>query len=84
MRLGSTYDSREETMPLIEQFLLDLIAPPVGATLWWLFSRGWGTVVQGGRVSETTKIRQRKGFFVVLALAYLVMFGTTIYLHFSR
>ncbi len=71
-------------MPLMQQYLLDLIAPPVLATLWWFFSRGTATVFQGGSVSERTKRREKVGFVVVLTLAYLLMFGWTTYLHFTR
>ena len=71
-------------MPLMQQYLLDLIAPPVLATLWWFFSRGSATVLQGGSVSERTKRREKMGFFVVLTLAYLLMFGGTTYLHFAK
>jgi hypothetical protein len=34
-------------MLLWKQFLLDLIAPPLLACLWWLVSRGWASTVQG-------------------------------------
>lgn len=71
-------------MSLLQQYALDAIAPPVLASLWWLFSRGTATVFQGGSVSGRTRRRQRVGFFVVLALAYLLMFGGTTYLHFVR
>ena len=71
-------------MPLLQQYLLDLIAPPVLAILWWFFSRGTATVLQGGSVSEKTKRREKIGFVVVLALAYLLMFGGTTYLHYAR
>jgi len=71
-------------MPLWQQYLLDLIAPPVGASIWWLFSRGTATAIQGGTVSERTRKRERIGFFVVLVLAYLLMFGGTTYLHFAK
>jgi hypothetical protein len=71
-------------MSLMQQFLLDLVAPPIGACLWWLGSRGWGLTVQGGRVTDQTRNRQKIGFFVLLAVLYLGMFGTTIYIHLSR
>jgi hypothetical protein len=71
-------------MPLMQQYLLDLVAPPIVTSLWWLFSRGTATVLQGGAVSERTKKRERIGFLVVLLLAYLLMFGGTTYLHFAK
>ena len=71
-------------MSLMKQLLLDLVAAPLLACLWWLFSRGWGLTVQGGQVGDRTKNRQKVGFVIVLALAYLAMFGTTAYIHFTK
>ena len=71
-------------MPLAQQYLLDLIAPPIIATLWWMLSRGWATAVEADEISDRTKKRQRFGFFFVLALIYALMFGATTYLHFAR
>lgn len=66
-------------MTITQQVLLDVVAPPVGASLWWLMSRGWAGAVQGSNVSETTRKRQRRLFWVVLGMLYLLMFGTTLY-----
>ena len=71
-------------MPLMRQYLLDLVAPPIVTCVWWFFSRGTATVFQGGRVSERTKRWLGKGFIVVLVGSYLIMFGITTYLHFAR
>jgi hypothetical protein len=71
-------------MSLLQQYLLDFVAPPVVAFLWWLFSRGTATVLQGGTVSERTKGWLNKGFVVVLIGSYLIMFGITTYLNFAR
>ncbi|MGA6983812.1 MAG: hypothetical protein WBZ11_19820 [Candidatus Sulfotelmatobacter sp.] len=71
-------------MPLARQYLLNTVAPPVLAGLWWVFSRGWATAVQGGEVSERTRKRQKWGLIVVLVLIYVLMFGATTYLHFAR
>ena len=68
----------------MQQYLLDVAAPPVIAGVWWVFSRGWAEGVQGGQVSTETKNRQQTEFVVVLALLYLLMFGTTTYLHFAK
>jgi hypothetical protein len=56
-----------------------LVAPPIGAALWWLSSRGWAGAIQGGAVSEKTRVRQRYGFWVVLGVIYVIMFATTAY-----
>ena len=69
-------------MSFSQQLLLDAIAPPILAVLWFVFSRGWAHAVQGAEVSERTKRRQFLGLFVVLALLYVLMFTTTLYLHF--
>jgi hypothetical protein len=66
-------------MSLSEQFLMDLLAPPVAACLWWLFSRGWALGIQRGEISERTKTRQKRRFFIFLVLFYAVMFGVTAY-----
>jgi hypothetical protein len=64
---------------LAQQFLLDFLAPPILAGLWWLYSRGWARTVQGDTVSDETIGRQAKGFWIVLVLLYLVAFGGTVY-----
>jgi hypothetical protein len=66
-------------MPFVQQILLDLVAPPILTCIWWLFSRGWAGAVQGGKISDRTKSRQRIRFWIVLAIIYVAMFGTTIY-----
>jgi hypothetical protein len=71
-------------MSLWQQLLLDLIAPPVLACLWWLGSRGWAWTVQGGQVSDQTRDRQKIGFVVVLVGLYGLMFGTTAYINFTQ
>jgi hypothetical protein len=68
----------------MKQLLLDLVAPPVIAGMWWLFSRDWAAGVQAGQVSDQTKNRQKVGFVILLTLAYLAMFGTTAYIHFTK
>jgi hypothetical protein len=71
--------SRQGALPIYQQLLLDLIAPPVVAGLWWALSRGWALTVQGDSISEKTRVRQARLFWIVLILFYLVMFCTTIY-----
>ena len=71
-------------MTLVQQYLMDMVAPPIIASLWWVFSRGWAIAVQAGTVSDRTRIRQKSGFFLVLALLYVLMFGATTYLHFAK
>jgi hypothetical protein len=66
-------------LPIGQQIVLDIVAPPILTALWWLFSRGWANAVQGGDVSEMTRDRQGKGLWIVLAGLYLIMFGATAY-----
>ena len=69
-------------VPFNNQLLLDTVAPPIIATIWFVLSRGWAHAVQGAEVSKQTKKRQAIGFFVVLGLLYILMFTATLYLHF--
>lgn len=69
-------------IPFYQQILLDIVAPPIGAIIWMILSRGWAGVVQMGNVSKMTKDRQRVEFWVVLFALYVIMFGITLYHHF--
>ena len=69
-------------LPIGKQILLDVVVPPILTALWWLFSRGWANAIQAGDVSDTSKDRQGKGFWIVLAALYLIMFGATAYFNF--
>ena len=73
---------RPDAAPLYQQVLIVLGAPPIMAGLWWLLSRGWGESLQGGTVSGRTRVRQRRGFWVVLVVGYLVTISMAIYAFF--
>jgi hypothetical protein len=66
-------------LPIAQQILLDIVAPPVLTGFWWLSSREWARSIQGEEISETTKSRQSRGFWIVLGMLYLIMFGGTTY-----
>jgi hypothetical protein len=51
------------------------------AALWWIESRGFGRVVQGGSVSDRTKSRQKRGFWFLLGVLYLLTLGIMLYAH---
>lgn len=70
---------RQGALPTTELILLDLVAPPVIAGLWWIMSRSWGGIVQGGSTSKETRIRQFQGFWALLIFLYLMAVGTTLY-----
>jgi hypothetical protein len=70
---------RAGALPIGEQILLDLLVPPIGTCLWWAMARGWATTVQSGSISEATKRRQKWEFLIIMALAYLLMLGITLY-----
>jgi hypothetical protein len=71
-------------LPLGEYIVLALLAPPIVSCLWFLMSRRRAEAIQGGKVSETTKKRQKIGFFVLLVSSYIIMFGIKIYSLFVR
>jgi hypothetical protein len=71
-------------MALWQQYLLDLIMPPIVTAMWWLLSRGNATAIEGGKLSQRTSGWLRKGFVIVLLGTYLLMFGITTYLHFAK
>ena len=70
---------RPGSLPLSQFIVLDLVAPPVAAIVWWLMARGWAGVVQGGKASEETRDRQRTEFWAVLIMSFIVLAGFTIY-----
>jgi hypothetical protein len=70
---------RPGALPLSQQIILDLLFPPVGAAIWWVVSTGWATIVQGGKISERTKMLRKRLFWTLLAGAYALMFGMTLY-----
>lgn len=71
-------------LPLIEQIAIDTVAPPIGTCLWWLMSRGTAGALQKETISQKTKSRLNKGFWMVLAFTYALMFGATAYYNISR
>ncbi len=70
---------RSDALPFYQQVFIVFLGPPITAGLWWLLSRGWGEAVQGGSVSERTRTRQFRGFWIVLFLGYLVTISMAIY-----
>ena len=64
---------------LSEQITIAILRPPIMATLWWLASRGFGRTVQSGSVSQKTKQRQEKEFWVLLVAMYALAFGVILY-----
>jgi hypothetical protein len=70
---------RPGALPNSQIVLLDLLVPPIGAAFWWLMAGGWATLVQKGKINGESRQRQRFEFWVVMGLAYFVMFGLSIY-----
>ena len=68
---------RPGALPIQQQILVDLIAPPVGALLWKLMARGRATAPDED-ASETLRRRSNE-FWAVLIVGYLLMFGITLY-----
>lgn len=55
------------------------LVPPFGAAVWWLMARNMARTMQGGTVSEASRKRQNKWFWIPMAAAYVLMFGITTY-----
>jgi len=70
--------------PLSEQLIIVVLGAPIMAALWWLASRGFGKAVQGGSVSDRTKKRQKKAFWVLLATMNALGFGIILYATLTR
>lgn len=70
---------RPGAAPIGEQLLTFSLGPPIMACLWWIMSRGWASTVQGGRVSDRTKQRQKLEFWILLAAMYVFGIGLLLY-----
>jgi hypothetical protein len=75
---------RPGAAPLSEQIAILLLGPPIMSAFWWLASRNFGRIVQGGSVSARTKQRQKKEFWVLLVGLYLLGFGIILYAAFAQ
>jgi hypothetical protein len=62
-------------LPLSLQILLDFFFPPAGSANFWLLSRGWLNVVQGGQPSERSLVWLRRSCWILLIGAYCLVFG---------
>jgi hypothetical protein len=73
---------RTGALPLGQQLLLDIFAPPVITAAWWLLSRGWISFLV---TTDSRAVRgwAKSGLLIVLIGAYIVMFGITAYGYFS-
>lgn len=69
---------RPGALPIQQQILVDLIAPPIGAILWRWMTGGWSGG-QGRYASAETRRRRSTEFWVVLILGYALMFGMSLY-----
>jgi len=67
------------TYQIPTQILVDLSAPPVIATTFWLMARGWVASIGSGDTTTLTKQKLKIEFRIVLALLYLAVFGKTLY-----
>jgi ABC-type molybdate transport system permease subunit len=67
----------EGALPLWQQIILDLIAPPVITGLWLLLSRGWSGVL-GTTDNKVVRSWRKPAALAILVACYLVMFGITL------
>jgi hypothetical protein len=70
--------------PLWVQALIFVFGPPIMACLWWLLSRGTAMGFEGGRVSDRTKKREKRRFWILLCLMYAIVGGIYFYAHFIK
>jgi hypothetical protein len=73
---------RPGSLPIQQQILVDLIAPPVGAFLWRLMTvgRAGAPVEEAGEGARRSKSSE---FWVVLLLGYVLMFGISLFTWFT-
>lgn len=60
-------------LPLANQILLLVLAPPILSGVCWLMSRGWARTVQGDSISKKTRVRQTSEFWTLLIVLYAGM-----------
>ena len=71
----------KHTSSLLHDLILFVLIPPIGTFAWLLFSRGW-TGSLGTSDNTTVKGWTKSGFWIVLALLYIVCFAMMIYKYF--
>ena len=74
---------RTGALPVSEQILLDLFAPPIISVTWLVLSKGWSGFL-GTTTSVAVKGWTKSGFWFLLVGCYLLMFGITAYAHLFR
>jgi ABC-type molybdate transport system permease subunit len=67
---------REGALPLGQQIVLGLIAPPVITGLWWLLSRGWNGFL-GTTDDEVVRSWRKPATLAILVVCYVLMFCIT-------
>lgn len=69
---------REGALPLWQQIVIDVLAPPLITSIWWLLSGGWSALL-GTADSEVVRGWRKPAMLTVLIGCYALMFGMTIY-----
>lgn len=64
---------RGHPLPLANQILLLLLAPPILSGAFWIMSGGWARTTQGASISKKTRSRQTSEFWVLLIVLYVGM-----------
>lgn len=67
--------------PIPEQIAILLFGPPITAIVWSFLARGWAYSIQGGKVSERTKKRQKWEFWILLIIMYVICIVVAILAH---
>jgi len=71
-------------MPLTQELLLDVLAPPIVAGIAWVLGSVWSSLVGGGTRSDSARKWGKVTFLVILVGGYLMMFGATAYYRLVR
>lgn len=63
--------------------MLALVFAPITACVFYVLIRGWAYIVQGNKITDATRNRQRQAFWAMLWGMYAVLACTLTYEHFG-
>lgn len=69
---------RHAPVPLSEMLLLDIFAPPIGVSIWWLMSKGLQINLGTTKSLRVARWTKWLGWFLLIAVE-LMFWGGTVY-----